>query len=270
MNGCEQYRDLYEAAALGALDPAERAAFDAHLATGCATCARAMEEARWLVTQLAYLAPDARPSPMLKARLVQTVRAEARLPARASTLFWMWAGVAALILLSLYSAWQVQRLRRDLADLQAQSTATGGQRARLERERADAQRTALILADPSSVQVAMPQTAQKDAPPMRAYWNTRLGIVVAGVRIPLPASQRTLELWLVPKAPDGKPVPAGYVRPQDDGTFVLLVANPAAPLAATKALAVTDEPEGGSSQPTTAPRWLGFLDLTRLGQLPQN
>ena len=48
---------MYEAYALGALDAAELAAFEAHLAIGCATCAQGVAEARWLVSQLAYLAP---------------------------------------------------------------------------------------------------------------------------------------------------------------------------------------------------------------------
>ena len=259
MSDCEQFRELYESAALGALNDAERAAFDAHLATGCPTCTSAMEEARLLVSWLAYLAPEAEPSSMLKGRLMRTVRAEARAPKRSAAPFWLWAGVAALLLISIYSGWQVQRLRRELSDLQAQSAAIAEQRAKLEKERADAERTALILADPLSIQVAMPQPAEKGAPPMRAYWHSRLGIVVAGVRIPAPAANRTLELWLLPKAPGRKPIPAGFVRPQEDGTFVLLVASPAAAPGETKALAITDEPEGGSAQPTTTPRWVGAI-----------
>ncbi|HXM90527.1 MAG TPA: hypothetical protein VN974_03210, partial [Candidatus Dormibacteraeota bacterium] len=69
---------MYEAYALGALDPPERAAFEAHLATGCAECAKAVAEARWLVSQLAYLAPEAATSDLLKGRLMQTVRSEAK------------------------------------------------------------------------------------------------------------------------------------------------------------------------------------------------
>ena len=77
MKNCDQFRELIEAYALGALDLEDRAALEAHLATGCAECAKAVEEARWLVSQLAYTAPQAAPSDMLKGRLMQTVRAEA-------------------------------------------------------------------------------------------------------------------------------------------------------------------------------------------------
>ena len=59
VNG-DQFRELIEAYALGALDPQERGSLEAHLASGCADCEKALAEARWLVSQLAYLAPDAK------------------------------------------------------------------------------------------------------------------------------------------------------------------------------------------------------------------
>ena len=74
----DQFRELIEAYALGALDPQERVSLEAHLASGCADCAKALGEAAWLVSQLAYLVPEAQPPGMLRGRLLQTVRAEAR------------------------------------------------------------------------------------------------------------------------------------------------------------------------------------------------
>ena len=102
MSNADQFRELVEAYALGALDSEERAAFETHLASGCEDCANALKEARWLVSQLGYLAPEAKPSELLKGRLMQAVRREAEaasVPAnpRAAIPFWMWAGVAALL-----------------------------------------------------------------------------------------------------------------------------------------------------------------------------
>ncbi|HXM16550.1 MAG TPA: zf-HC2 domain-containing protein, partial [Candidatus Eremiobacteraceae bacterium] len=77
MSEHDQFRELIEAYALGALDANERAALEAHLATGCPECAKALEEARLVVTQLAYLAPPAEPSEMLRARVFRSVRADA-------------------------------------------------------------------------------------------------------------------------------------------------------------------------------------------------
>ena len=85
MSNCDQFRELCEAYALGALDTPEWTAFEAHLATGCAKCAKSVAEARWLVSQLAYLAPEAVTSDMLKGRLMQTVRSEAKSSSPVST-----------------------------------------------------------------------------------------------------------------------------------------------------------------------------------------
>ena len=76
MTAQDQFRELIEAYALGALDASERVTLETHLAAGCPECAKALEEARFLVSQLAYLAPPAEPSEMVKARLMRTVRAE--------------------------------------------------------------------------------------------------------------------------------------------------------------------------------------------------
>jgi anti-sigma factor RsiW len=57
VSNCDQFREMYEAYALGALDVPERDTFEAHLATGCAQCAKSVAEARWLVSQLAYTSP---------------------------------------------------------------------------------------------------------------------------------------------------------------------------------------------------------------------
>ena len=62
MSEHDQFRELIEGYALGALDANERAALEAHLASGCPECAKALEEARLVVSQLAYLAPPAQPS----------------------------------------------------------------------------------------------------------------------------------------------------------------------------------------------------------------
>ena len=169
---------------------------------------------------------------------------------------WLWIVVAALAAYSLYTGWQAQRLRRELAFIQEQSDDAAQARAKLATEFADAARTAAILTDPASLQVLLaPQ--QKGAPALRAYWHAGLGLVVTGAPVPLPSDGHTLEVWLLPKAPQEKPIPAGFLRPESNGRFVLLAASPPASLASTKALAVTEEPAGGSPQPTSTPRWSG-------------
>ena len=261
MNNCDQYREMYEAYALGALNPAERAAFEAHLATGCKICAKAMEEARWLVSQLAYLSPEAAPSDMLKGRLMQTVRAEAAAarpaqPPKKPIPFWMWVGVAALFILTLYSGWEARQLQIQIREVNERAAMELKNREQIEQELADAKREAVILTDPASVSIKL-ASSDPQSPQLEAKWHSKLGIVLVGQKIPAPSGNRVLQLWLIPKAAGAKPIPSLVVRPDADGKFELLVANPPQLMVDTKALAITEEPAGGSPAPTSTPRWVG-------------
>ena len=260
MKNCDQFRELAEAYALGALDADERAGLDAHLASGCVHCTKAIEEARWLVSHLAYLAPEQAPPPLLKERLMKTVGAEAAsrrsVLAFRSRTSWTWVGVAAMIILTVYTGWDARR-SRDRAR-QAMDSAAAAQRdgQRLQEQLTFAQREVSILADPASLKITLhPRNPQ--TPALEGAWHSELGIVLTGQHVPVPAGSRVLQLWLIPKAAGAKPVPSLALRPDVDGKFVLSVISPPRGMAETKALAITEEPAGGSSQPTATPIWVG-------------
>ncbi|MEA2645007.1 MAG: hypothetical protein QOE92_90 [Chloroflexota bacterium] len=63
-----------------------------------------------------------------------------------------------------------------------------------------------------------------------------------------PPAGRTYELWVIDST--GRPEPAGLFLPEPDGTKVLVVNRAMSP---GDRVAVTVEPLGGSSQPTTTP-----------------
>ena len=241
MNSHDQFRELIEAYALGSLDSADRALIEAHLASGCAECAKALEEARWLVSQLAYLAPNAKPSDMLKGRLLQTVRAEAAGPVRQETVrggipWWLWLGVAALLLFSVYSAWNEQHLRSTVANLQQQAQAQRIERQKLEEQLRVAKlqaHEAMIWMDPKSVKIMLPPKDPK-MPQLEAMWHPELGLCVRGWKVPSPGDNRVLQLWLIPKA-GGKPMPSVTFWPDASGTFSAMVENPPDALSATQA-----------------------------------
>ena len=279
MSNCEQFREMCEAYALGALDPSERAALEAHLATGCAECAKAVAEARWLVAQLAYLAPEASTSDMLKHRAMQTVRSESKSPSPLATEtktttpsgipYWLSVGIAAVLLLTLYFAWDAHRLKEELrganerneqlvASTQNERAASQQELTAMQEQMAKMRRENAILTDPASVKITL--AAQKiQAPQMVAMWHDKYGIVLTGQKVPMPSGNRVLQLWLIPKAPGGKPMPSMTVRPDANGNFMLLVSNPPVAGSDTKTLAITEEPAGGSAAPTTTPKWVGAM-----------
>jgi anti-sigma-K factor RskA len=265
----DQFRELIEAYALGALDANERAALEAHLASGCPECAKALEEARLVVTQLAYLAPPAEPSEMLRARVLRSVRADAAsggsgggsLPMQAgaqrtSVPMWLWAGVAALLLFSLYSTWESRKMQQDVADMNLRAAAELKERKQLEEELTVAKHEAWILTDPTSKKIDI-MPSDKSMPMVQAVWHPKMGIYVTAAKMPMPKNHKVLQLWLIPKTPGAKPMPSHVFWPDENGKIGEMVANPPDDMSDTKALAITEEPPGGSPQPTSTPMWVG-------------
>ena len=52
-------------------------------------------------------------------------------------------------------------------------------------------------------------------------------------------------------------MPAMTFWPDADGKFSAMVENPPDVMSDTQALAITEEPVGGSPQPTSTPMWVG-------------
>jgi len=260
----DPFLELMEAYALGALDADERISVEAHLASGCPQCAQELDQARWLVSQLAYLAPEAQPSDMLRGRLLKTVRAEAtatnaQAPSSQQQIpFWMWGAVAAVVLFALYNLREAQSLHEARRQLQAALDEQVQLQNKTAQELALARREALILTDPKSLRIAMPAD-KTGLPELHATWHAAFGIVISGEQLPAPGGNRTLQLWLIPKTAGAKPIPSLNIRPESDGRFHLLVQDPPDNQSDTKLLAITEEPDGGSPQPTTRPIWVGTV-----------
>ena len=261
MSDHDQFREMIEGFALGAMDDQECAPLRAHLATGCPECTKALAEARWVASQLAYLAPSAEPSETLRTRLLRTVRSEASAPAQtapapAGVPYWLWASVAALLLLTLYSSWDARRLQKEIQAVNARAAAEIKQRQQLQEQLDAAKHEAHILMDPSSKKFPM-WPHDTEMPRLEATWHPKMGIFVTGEKIPMPGSHHVLQLWLIPKAPGSKPMPSRTFWPDADGKVVVMVNDPPQVMADTKALAITEEPAGGSLQPTSTPMWVG-------------
>jgi len=174
--------------------------------------------------------------------------------------WWLWAGVAALLVLTAYNVWASRRLHDQIRQTQTQATEEMVRNTELRAQIVQAARDAVIgkiVTDPASARIPM-RADNKGTPELVAHWHSRLGIVVNGAKLQQVPKDRTLELWLIPRAKGGKPVPAGVLRPDPNGNFVMLV-TPKAAMEDTRALAITEETKGGTKAPTTKPIWFGGL-----------
>ena len=227
----DELLDSVAAYALGVLSAPEGEAVEKHLQT-CETCRDEYRLLRPAVTAIAYSAeayPDATEgavaiSPLLKARVMKRVRAEAT--RRSHSRYWpAYAFAAACLALAIVTG---------AADLALN--------ARFQRETAQTRAEAEIIADLS-------------APDAQHYAFARGTVVTRGDRLylairalpPLPTG-RTYQAWTLAKGAT-KMAPSLTFEPSA-GVAVMRLPQPATTVAA---VAVSVEPAGGSQQPTTKP-----------------
>ena len=245
----EEDLDLY---ALGALDADERRAVDSHVAN-CPECAAKLAEAYGRAAALAFAAPRVEPSPAVKARLMQQIRAAGataapapqREPERPRGLIssW-WAGVLvpagiALAIATILLSHENRRLDAQLASLHA---AIAQQQSQVQENRDMAQ---LAGATDTMVIPLLPQPGMPKGQ-ARVVCSSHMGMLYYdGDLEPAPAN-KSYQLWLIPD--HGDPINAGVFNPVAgrDSTWTSKFPQGTLP----KAFAVTLEPAGGMPHPT--------------------
>lgn len=266
------WHEMVDAYVLGALDAEERAAFEQALAGDEHLRAR-VAEAEDAVLVLAEGLPDVAPRPELRASVIARAR-EARAdtkagpkpgaravssdaPAAADGGSGGFRGVAPWILLAASIA--------GLAFLGSENASLTRQADRLAQEvdliRAELGSANASLASLDSLAQAVSGTDVRfatltgdAAPSLRLVWSTdRALLVVAASNLPEPEADRTYQLWGI--GADGDPVGLGTFRTDATGTALVTLAE--VPVGAYEVSALTDEPSGGSPQPTTTPFLLG-------------
>ncbi|MBV8066854.1 MAG: anti-sigma factor [Candidatus Eremiobacteraeota bacterium] len=226
MTGHEERFDSVAAYALGALPPAEAAAIKEHLQT-CALCREEYAYLRPAVTAVAYSAEactDAGSgavavSPLLKSRIMKRVRSEAASREAARRIWPAYALAAACVAIAIVTG---------LTDLS------------LNRQN-DAQRQTI---------------ADLAAPDARRHFFAGGEVVTHGGRIyiamrnlpALPAG-RVFQAWTLARGAT-RVAPSSTFAPGSGGVAVVALPEAATNIAA---VAVSVEPYGGSSQPTTKP-----------------
>ncbi len=262
-------RDLAAAYALGALSADEERVFEAHLAQDAAT-RQDVAEFREVVALLALAAPesadmrrDLRDRVAATARGREGARAGRREsatepsagvvrvpPSRPRALAPLYGSLAASLLLAAWLGWQRAELGRTVADLRAQ----------LQNETtklAARERTLNSIFEPGVELYRLTAVSGETGPIVQFFWdrkNNRAMVHSSGVR-ELP-TDREYQLWFIQ---DGKAVPSVTFRPEPGGHAQL--DGVTVPTGATiSAAALTEEPAGGSQQPTSPIYMVGSLE----------
>ena len=260
----QEHEDLREHAALfvlEALPPAERAAFQAHLA-GCAECAAEVRALAGIPTLLAQAVPQVDPPPALRQRVVQSVAGESLRFDRARTMsagrrgaLAPWLAAAASLALTAVLGGYALELRARIVDLEARlrgaiARADAGDRAIADARRtaADAEFRVAVLAAPDLARIDL--AGQPAAPQAsgRGYWSRSRGLMFTATNLPALPSGRTYQLWVL--TAQTPPISQGWLlRPDAAGRAAAIFATPV-DLPKPTAMAVTIEPEGGAPAPT--------------------
>jgi anti-sigma-K factor RskA len=242
----DQLGDQAASYVLGALTPAEKQAFEAHLAT-CATCAAEVRSLTPMAGALAHLATPAEPAAHVRARLLAALPGGSR-----SALSWLAiaASVALAVALGSYAA----QLRGRVTTLEGRLRDTTLRAEAGERQVADARRTAFeaqsavaVLAAPDLARIDLAGQPAAPSASARAFWSRSRGLVFTASNLPAPPPGRAYQLWVLTAQP--APISAGMMRPDASGRVNARFDMPA-DLPRPVALAVTLEPEGGVPAPT--------------------
>lgn len=231
-----QWSELAAPYVLGALPPDERERFAAHLAE-CAACRGEVQALREVAVLLPDAAPVATPPTALRDRILREARQLRPIGhGRAPIVPWL-AAAASLVLavglgyMYVHERGTVQRVNAALAE-----------------------RDSLIATvfSPDVVTAALSATGKP--PSARLFWNqARRRVVMAVFQLPPAPAGRTYQLWAI--AQGKKPVSLGVFNTAADGRLTAAMDVP--PGLTFELTAVTEEPAGGSPQPTQQPFLIG-------------
>jgi len=252
MTAHEQFADLAGAYALGALDAAERAAFEQHLPT-CAECQQLVADAQLVMDALPLTLTLGQPPAALRNRIMMSGTA----PVAASTASG-WLAIAATLLAVVAGgfAWtqyrQVAASQVAATQSQAQLEALQAQLSALQGQADGARQTIDILAADDVARIELKGQPAAPSSTGRAYWSASRGLLFSAVNLPALPQGRVYQLWYVTAA---APVSAALVTPDAEGRYTLIAPSPAG--VTPTAFAVTIEPAGGLPAPSGAFYLLG-------------
>jgi anti-sigma-K factor RskA len=260
----DELRELAPAYVMNTLDPNERAAFEAALASSPELAAEVADH-RAVVEALAT-AQSISPPAALRNTLLERIAAERQARRQAATPIssarrrWVPAVVVTALAASLVVAIALQQRtasERDsaLATLRARDSVLAFAQTRLAAR--DTEIETILTAERDLMVVHLASADAKTGPGVQLFWNYKEGVgVLHAFRLAPARAGRAYQLWLIK---DGKPVPSRVFNSDPDGHGLVAGFDLPRDTKGVTALAITEEPAGGSQQPTTTPFLLGTV-----------
>jgi len=251
--------------ALGVLEPAERAAFEAHLAS-CAECVAEVRQMRLAASALPHTVPQMSPPPSLRARILDEITGTAA-PVRAPAMVVRekrglpaWLQIAAMLVIGAGVFFYAQRMQTRVSNLEAQLRQAQTLVAAAERQTLEARNVALraqsamgVFAAPDVARIDLAGQPVAQAARARALWSRARGMVFTVSNLPALPPGRVYQVWVVTAQ---APVSAGLLTPDASGGGSVYFETPVDILPPV-AVAVTLEPAGGVPAPTGAAYLVG-------------
>ncbi len=245
----QQLSDQAAAYVLGALTPAERQAFESHLAI-CAECAAEVRSLAPVAGTLAHLVPAAEPAAAVRARLLSAISPHPAVGSRNPGWLALAASLALAVALGGYAGQlrgRVTTLESRLRDETRRAEAGERQVAEVRRTAFESQSQVAVLAAPDLARIDLAGEPAAPAASARAFWSRSRGLVFTASNLPRPPAGRAYQLWVITAQP--APISAGMLTLDASGSVHARFDMPS-DIPRPVAIAVTLEPAGGVPAPT--------------------
>jgi anti-sigma-K factor RskA len=244
----ERLDELVPAAALDALDGADRDDFESHLVAGCPRCERAVAAWRRDLTLLARATAPASPDGAVARRLRGAIAAAgvSPRPGRGPALA-TWLAVAASLALIAVGTDDLVR-RRALASASRENARLAERESRAEANLAEKTLRARFLEDPDIQAILLTGMGPQPGARGKVVYSPRArrALFVSARLAPL-SPDRQYELWFLA---GGKPIAAGTFDAPPGVPSIFESSPVPAGIQAVEKFAVTIEPRGGVPQPS--------------------
>jgi len=208
---------------------------------------------------LAQAVDQVDPPAALRDRVLRSVGASPTAPTRSTARLPSWLATAALLViaagLSVYSLQlrsRISTLEGELRDAILRADASNTQLADVRRTVSEAQSSIAVLTAPDMARVELAGQTVAPQASGRVFWSRSRGLVFTASNLPALPAMRTYQLWVVTTQ---GPVSAGLLKPDANGVVNILF-NPTGNIPTATLMAVTIEPDGGSSAGPTGAMYL--------------